>query len=133
VICRYGGEEFALLLPGADLEIAWTKAEVFRTAVEQAGVSSNGRNLGPLTVSIGIATSADFQNPEELTRAADAALYHSKRTGRNAVWVCTPRSVPFPAIDFPPSRPLADSAGTDKRHSLARPSTVRSSADRLFR
>jgi len=106
VICRYGGEEFALLLPAADLENAWSKAETFRSAVEQAMVSSNGRTLGSLTVSVGVATSADFQDPEELIRAADAALYQAKRMGRNAAWVCTPRAVPFPAVGFPASQGL---------------------------
>lgn len=112
VLCRYGGEEFALLLSGADLENAWSKAETFRSAIEQSKITSNGDSLGNITVSIGIAASTDFETPEELIRAADAALYQAKRTGRNTTWACTCRSVPFPAIDSPAAqdhnRPLLD-------------------------
>ncbi|HEX4310404.1 MAG TPA: diguanylate cyclase [Acidobacteriaceae bacterium] len=104
VLCRYGGEEFAVLLPGADLEHAWAKAEAFRFAVQQAKLTSNGNSLGPVSVSVGIASSVDFETPHALLRAADAALYQAKRTGRNASWACTCRSVPFPAIDCPTTR-----------------------------
>jgi hypothetical protein len=64
-------------------------------------ITSNGDALGNITVSIGIAASTDFETPEELIRAADAALYQAKRAGRNATWACACRSVPFPAVDCP--------------------------------
>jgi diguanylate cyclase (GGDEF)-like protein len=110
VLCRYGGEEFAVLLPGADLEHGWAKAEAFRFAVQQAKLTSNGNSLGPVSVSVGIASSIDFETPEALLRAADAALYQAKRTGRNATWACTSRSVPFPAIGPTTREPSLPSA-----------------------
>lgn len=98
VLCRYGGEEFAVILPGASLEDAWERSESFRRAVEQAEFSSNGRSLGRLTISLGVAASTEFHDPDELVRAADVALYQAKHMGRNAAWVCSDRASQMPAI-----------------------------------
>ncbi len=88
---RYGGEEVAVLLPGADAEGAAGVAEQIRAAIEALGVEHLG-NLpaGVVTASFGVAT-AQVQphggpcSGEELIAAADAALYEAKRTGRNRV------------------------------------------------
>ncbi|MFC4637933.1 diguanylate cyclase [Deinococcus hohokamensis] len=86
VACRYGGEEFALLLPGADLEQAHARAEHIRRAIEGLQISHLGQPLGKVTASMGVAA-----HPEQgahlshLLRAADLALYAAKQEGRNRV------------------------------------------------
>jgi diguanylate cyclase (GGDEF)-like protein len=87
VVCRYGGEEFAILLPETDADGAFVAAEKVREAVASHSFpDADGRKTERLTVSIGFAT---FPGPaadrEELLRQADDALYVAKRTGRNRV------------------------------------------------
>ena len=80
-VARLGGEEFALILLGADLLAAATLAERLRLAVE-AGPWTNR----PVTASFGVATAwPGCANPLELVKRADEALYLSKRRGRNRV------------------------------------------------
>jgi diguanylate cyclase (GGDEF)-like protein len=83
IVCRYGGEEFALILPGTDGEQAMTVAESLRYAVEHA----HGTGAEPVTISVGVASHSDggIGNPEDLFRAADQALYAAKSAGRNRV------------------------------------------------
>ena len=84
--CRFGGEEFTIVMPETDAEAARARAEALRRAVSQATLEHNGRTLGPVTVSIGIAVfPADGATPELLFEAADAALYRAKAEGRNRV------------------------------------------------
>ena len=104
VICRYGGEEFAVILMNSDLESAFTKAEKFRRAVEQADLSSADRDLGRMTTSVGIACCAEFDDAARLVHASDAALYQAKRMGRNATWACSLQAGSLPAI-HPPASP----------------------------
>ncbi len=82
-ICRYGGEEFLILLSDVEQEVAVEIAERFRERVFAANFIYNGKAI-PLTVSIGIAMSRmkDF-NLLALTRRADEALYLAKAQGRN--------------------------------------------------
>ena len=81
---RFGGEEFTALLPGADLATAMRAAERARHAVEGLKLVHQGRDLGQLSISLGVSgypeTSAEFG---ELLRQADAALYEAKNSGRN--------------------------------------------------
>jgi len=81
-VCRYGGEEFALILPGASGAEAATVAETLRRIIE-----SNTPTDAPLTISIGVASTRDsnFHNCDEMFRAADGALYRAKDQGRNRV------------------------------------------------
>jgi len=83
VVCRYGGEEFALILPGTDAEQAMVVAESLRYAVEHA---KGGMPAG-VTISVGVASTTDggIHGVSELFRAADSALYSAKAAGRNRV------------------------------------------------
>ncbi len=88
ICCRYGGEEFAIIMPELELHKAVKAAERLRSAVEKATFSFDAENTeGKVTVSIGVAgvTHEEDINPEELIKKADEALYLSKRTGRNRV------------------------------------------------
>ncbi|WP_422648610.1 Diguanylate cyclase [Cupriavidus sp. H18C1] len=89
---RYGGEEFAVLLPGTDAAGAALIAENIRKAVERLHLAHAGSPLGNLTVSIGTVTDgADwnggrhFPDVRAFLRAGDEALYQAKRSGRNRV------------------------------------------------
>jgi diguanylate cyclase (GGDEF)-like protein len=86
IACRYGGEEFTLILPEADLDAASERAEAIRLAVEAMQVPHLGKVLPQVTVSIGVAGyPAHGNSPEALMQAADEALYRAKRGGRNRI------------------------------------------------
>ncbi len=88
VPCRVGGEEFAVLLPEADLEQTEIMADRLRQAVEATEVAYMGSRLPRVTISCGVAAYPTTSNsPEALLRAADTALYEAKETGRNRVCV----------------------------------------------
>lgn len=85
ILGRYGGEEFALLMPDTDAEMALRVCERIRIAVQTGGVEWNGRRL-PVTISGGVAAFAlHGTTSDALIAAADAALYEAKRAGRNRV------------------------------------------------
>ncbi len=98
VLCRYGGEEFAVILPDIDLERAFDRAEKLRRHVKETEMVSGDTALGNITISIGVALSSEFAEPEAIVRAADAALYQAKQTGRNATWACTNYESTLPSI-----------------------------------
>jgi diguanylate cyclase (GGDEF)-like protein len=80
-IARFGGEEFVVLLPGADASGAHAAAERLRAAVE-----GHAWERAPITVSVGAATEdAAEADAENLFKEADNALYRAKRSGRNLV------------------------------------------------
>jgi len=83
--CRYGGEEFAVMLPDTGLDQAYLVAEDLRRKMaETAFPLEESQPGGRLSVAIGVASlMADMQDPVELIRRADEALYHAKETGRN--------------------------------------------------
>ena len=86
LICRLGGEEFAVLMPDTPLEIAARVAERVRCVVDSDQFTlSPGQSPIPVTVSIGLAERGHDLDPELLMRRADAALYRSKGAGRNRV------------------------------------------------
>ncbi|MGD1827099.1 GGDEF domain protein [Chromobacterium violaceum] len=87
IVCRYGGEEFFVLLPGATLEAAYAKAEGLRRAVGERPMEALGHSLA-VTLSIGLALCPLHGNDaESVVRAADEALYQAKRQGRDRVCV----------------------------------------------
>lgn len=85
IVCRYGGEEFVIILPSTDLTEACVAAEKIRAAVENTEFIHNGTKI-PVTISLGVAQVAIGRETGEQTLArADAALYHSKENGRNRI------------------------------------------------
>jgi len=79
-VVRFGGEEFALILPHTDSLQAFSAAERMRNAVADSPVSVNGKEI-PVTVSLGVATFPDDAiNARDLVSRADEALYDAKRT-----------------------------------------------------
>jgi diguanylate cyclase (GGDEF)-like protein len=84
LVARFGGEEFAVLLPQATHDEAVQTAEKLRAAVQGLRFSVQGRMVN-VTVSIGVAAHEGLNTPEALIGAADTALYAAKRAGRNRV------------------------------------------------
>ena len=86
-VCRYGGEEFAVLLAGANLNGARTVAEIIREALATRRLvnRATGQSLGHLTLSFGIAQFRPGDTDTELVARADRALYRAKKVGRNCV------------------------------------------------
>jgi diguanylate cyclase (GGDEF)-like protein len=88
--CRYGGEEFVLIMPGTSATDARERLDDLRTAVAQAVIHHEGRALEPVTVSIGLAACPDHgADAARLLAAADSALYEAKRSGRNTLSIAT--------------------------------------------
>ena len=86
VACRFGGEEFVVLLPGTTAEAAVRKAEDVRTKIESLVVRYVDANLPRITMSIGVAAFPQTgDNPQAVLKAADDALYRAKDAGRNRV------------------------------------------------
>jgi len=85
IVCRYGGEEFAVLLPETPLEQAGRAAEKLRSLLKER--FRRGRNPVALTVSLGVASfpSPGVADEDGLVRRADAALYEAKGLGRDRV------------------------------------------------
>jgi len=84
IACRYGGEEFLLILPGASPEVALERAEILRQAIKEMHLHYQG--LKPTTLSLGVAVYPDHGDTGlEIIKAADAALYRAKQAGRDRV------------------------------------------------
>jgi diguanylate cyclase (GGDEF)-like protein/PAS domain S-box-containing protein len=87
VICRYGGEEFLLVLPGASAATAEQRAEAIRRTCAEIRIPYAGVDL-MATMSLGVATYPDHgRAADEIIMKADKALYSSKRDGRDRVTV----------------------------------------------
>ncbi len=86
IVCRYGGEEFLVVLPDTTLESVSERAEQVRESIAKLELQHAGHSLGKVTASFGISFSQDgVLTPEILLRYADEALYESKRRGCNCV------------------------------------------------
>jgi two-component system, cell cycle response regulator len=84
---RWGGEEFALLLPGTDLEGGRRLAERIRALVESRPLKGPDGEEIRVTASFGVASFPELSTQKELVAAADAALYEAKRSGKDRVVV----------------------------------------------
>ena len=92
VLCRYGGEEFGIIMPQTDQPLAQTVAEKIRIAVAAAPVTHAGTSIG-MTISLGISGDgnlAESYTREVLITQADTALYEAKHQGRNRVVLFDP-------------------------------------------
>jgi len=87
LVARFGGEEFAWLLPGVALDAARAEAEAFRLVVRDARIRHDGTASGVMTASLGVTAATGNAAPLSLVAAADAALYRAKSGGRDRVEV----------------------------------------------
>jgi diguanylate cyclase (GGDEF)-like protein len=88
VACRYGGDEFTIVLPEASLADAWQRAEQLREAFRRLELVHNNKPLGQVTLSIGVALFPDHgATAERLLQAADSAAYIAKSEGGDRVMV----------------------------------------------
>ena len=86
--CRYGGEEFILILPDASLETTQQRAELLQQGAKEMRVKDAGQTLDGVTLSLGVAIYPQHgRTIENVMRAADAALYRAKQEGRDRVVV----------------------------------------------
>jgi diguanylate cyclase (GGDEF)-like protein len=86
IACRFGGEEFAVILPGATLLVARNRAEAIRASLEAMRIDFDGKSIGPLTISAGVASMPPHgQDWNYVLQQADRALYTAKQAGRNKV------------------------------------------------
>ena len=93
-VCRYGGEEFVVILPTADVEGSTARAEKLRSKMRELSIMHQGKSLGMVTLSVGVASfPAHGMSPKELMAAADGALYEAKRGGRDQVAVAPAKSI----------------------------------------
>ena len=84
--CRFGGEEFVVVMPDTDMRQAQGVAERVRSAVADEGFKVGPETALRITVSVGLALNEQAHDtPESLIKRADVALYRAKRSGRNQV------------------------------------------------
>jgi diguanylate cyclase (GGDEF)-like protein len=88
IACRFGGEEFVLILTDADVDAAHKRADILRDELSQLTVLHAGNVLGKISISIGISAFPDHAaTVVELLHVADQALYRAKKEGRDTVVV----------------------------------------------
>ncbi len=88
ICCRYGGEEFAIVLPESSSENAVIRADALRAEVKRLRLKYQNQILGPLSLSVGVAAFPEHaSSSEELLKVADQCLYQSKARGRDVVTV----------------------------------------------
>jgi diguanylate cyclase (GGDEF)-like protein len=86
IVCRYGGEEFIVLLPRADMSIALERAKMVAEKIRKISFTTTGSVLQSITVSMGISMFPKHGcEIDELLRAADTALYQAKHSGRDCI------------------------------------------------
>jgi diguanylate cyclase (GGDEF)-like protein len=90
IACRYGGEEFILILPETNQEVTALRAEKIHQAVKSMRVEYRKQPLGVVSVSLGVAVYPDHsENGHGLLKKADEALYQAKRNGRDQVVIAS--------------------------------------------
>jgi len=91
ICCRYGGEEFAIILPESSAQDAAIRANALRSEVKRLRLQYKKQNLGPITLSAGVAAFPEHASTsEEMLKIADQCLYESKARGRDVVTVACP-------------------------------------------
>jgi len=90
IVCRYGGEEFVIILPEITLESAHQRLEQLRVELQRIAVRQDGQSVTSVTVSIGMALyPVHGRTNHTLLQAADQALYRAKELGRNCVVIAS--------------------------------------------
>ncbi|MFZ1629601.1 MAG: GGDEF domain-containing protein, partial [Anaerolineae bacterium] len=98
IVCRYGGEEFTLILPETPLSVLEQRADQLRVGITRLQVEHYRAMIGPVTLSAGVAIFPDHGlTGDAVLRAADTALYRAKTEGRNRIFTAG-------AADAPPAR-----------------------------
>lgn len=88
IACRYGGDEFVLVLPGASRQVTRQRAESVRTAVHSLSAETGSLAVGSITISLGVAAFPDDGSTfQAVLKSADDALYRAKQAGRDRVGV----------------------------------------------
>jgi diguanylate cyclase (GGDEF)-like protein/PAS domain S-box-containing protein len=86
IACRYGGEEFTLILPEGNSWVTRRRANFYKDAIQNLGVNFKGTPLGRITASMGVAVFPEHgRTAQALIEAADKAMYQSKDAGRDRV------------------------------------------------
>jgi diguanylate cyclase (GGDEF)-like protein len=88
IVCRYGGEEFTVVLPGADESGARHRAEQIRHMTKKLEIKAAGKLLPQVSISIGVAIQ-EGASVSDLLRTADSALYQAKALGRDCIVFAT--------------------------------------------
>jgi diguanylate cyclase (GGDEF)-like protein len=98
--CRFGGEEFSLIVAEIDTDGTHRCVENIREAIKHLALHDRGQTLGTITVSAGIAIFPEHgENQEELVRAADEALYRAKKSGRDRIVIYEPQEAGANSIE----------------------------------
>jgi diguanylate cyclase (GGDEF)-like protein/PAS domain S-box-containing protein len=93
ICCRYGGEEFAIILPESSSHDAAIRADALRSEVKRLRLQYKKQTVGQLTLSVGVAAFPEHGSTSvELLKAADQCLYESKSGGRDVVTVASPQN-----------------------------------------
>jgi diguanylate cyclase (GGDEF)-like protein len=112
VVGRYGGEEFVVVLPGCEADAAKSRADRIRMTIGGASIDTS-EGVVSVTASIGTASYPDVgRTSEELIRAADAALYRAKRSGRDRVEAGVSADAEPNVHDVPPAPARTSAAGS---------------------
>lgn len=98
ILGRLGGEEFAVFLNDADLQVARTVAERLRSTVESCPVPTASGTI-PLTISLGLTLACPGETPESVLHRADVAMYQAKHRGRNRIEIVAQAEQPIPALN----------------------------------
>jgi diguanylate cyclase (GGDEF)-like protein len=94
ICCRYGGEEFAIILPESSSQDAAIRADALRCEVKRLRLQYKKQFVGPLTLSAGVAAFPEHGSTcVELLKIADQCLYESKTRGRDVVTMALPQNV----------------------------------------
>ena len=98
--CRFGGEEFSLIIAEIDTEGTYRCVEHIREAIKHLALHDRGQTLGTITVSAGIAVFPEHgEGQEALVRAADEALYRAKKSGRDRIVIYEPQEAGAGSIE----------------------------------
>jgi len=105
IACRFGGEEFTLILPECSIANATDRMKKLALEVKALKLHHDGRALGPVTLSVGVAVFPEHgQTPELLLRRADEALYQAKLQGRDQIRIAYTDPNLAPSTDPPSAR-----------------------------